>query len=185
MSNYGSGNNKMTNKSTAPPAAPGWRFRLGILLFVLGFISPLGIPLVTAMNLSKAWTAILSGLLMLGLPELLWLAAAAIMGKPGFNYLKGKVFSSLKKYAFPETVSRTRYRLGLAMFLVPLLYGWLDPYLSPHIPVMAQQRMVLALAGDVLWLASLFVLGGDFWDKLRALFVYESGAPLQFRPGGG
>jgi hypothetical protein len=107
------------------------------------------------------------------------------MGKPGFNYLKGKVFSSLKKYAFPETVSRTRYRLGLAMFLVPLLYGWLDPYLSPHIPVMAQQRMVLALAGDVLWLASLFVLGGDFWDKLRALFVYESGAPLQFRPGGG
>lgn len=172
-----SGINKMTNNSTAPPAAPSWRFNLGILLFVLGFISPLGIPVVTAMNLSEAWKAILSGLLMLGIPELFWLAAAAIMGKPGFNYIKGKVFSSLKKYAFPETVSRTRYRLGLAMFLIPLLFGWLEPYLSPHIPIMTQQRMVLAITGDVLLLASLFVLGGDFWDKLRALFVYEAGAP--------
>ena len=177
MSNHGFGNYKMTNKSTAPPAAPGSRFSLGILLFFLGFISPLGIPVVTAMNLSGSWKAILSGLLMLGIPELFWLAAAAIMGKPGFKYLKGKVFSSLKKYAFPEKVSRTRYRLKLAMFLIPLLYGWLEPYLSPHIPVTAQQRMVLAITGDVLWLASLFVLGGDFWDKLRALFVYEAGAP--------
>jgi len=30
----------------------------------------------------------------------------------------------------------------------------------------------------VLLVASLFVLGGDFWDKLRALFVHE--ARVQF-----
>jgi hypothetical protein len=171
--------------SSKAPSLPGWRFNLGITLFVLGFFSPLGIPVVTAMNLSAAWKATFSGLLMLGIPELFWLAAAAIMGKPGFNYLKGKVFSSLKKYAFPETVSRTRYRLGLTMFLVPLLYGWLEPYLSPHIPIIAQQRVVLAMTGDVLWVTSLFVLGGDFWDKLRALFVYEAKVPPQFRPGEG
>jgi hypothetical protein len=30
-----------------------------------------------------------------------------------------------------------------------------------------------AIGGDLLLLASLFVLGGDFWDKIRALFVYS------------
>lgn len=27
------------------------------------------------------------------------------------------------------------------------------------------------LAGDLMLIASFFVLGGDFWNKLRALFV--------------
>ena len=115
---------------------------------------------------------------MLGFPELLWLAAAAIMGKSGFNHLKGKVFGFFKKYALPVTVSRTRYRLGLVMFLVPLLFGWLEPYLSPLSPRMSQQRLVLAVTGDILLLASLFVLGGEFWDKLRALFSHTAGEPL-------
>lgn len=174
----------MAKSSNAPSSSSDWRFSLGISLFVLGFISPLGIPVVTATNLSPAWKATLAGLLMLGIPELFWLAAAAIMGKPGFDYIKRKVFGSFKKYALPETVSRTRYRFGLAMFMVPLVFGWLEPYLSLHIPVVSQQRIKLAIAGDTLLLASLFVLGGEFWDKLRALFMYEAG-PLQFRQGGG
>lgn len=175
----------MAKNFKAPTSSPGWRFKLGIVLFVLGFTSPLGIPLVTAMNLSPAWKATLSGLLMLGIPELFWLAAAAIMGKPGFDYIKGRVFGPLKKYAFPETVSRTRYRLGLAMFLAPLLFGWLEPYLSLLLPVICQQRIWWAITFDVLFLASFFVMGGDFWDRLRALFVYEARVPLHFRQGGG
>jgi len=30
------------------------------------------------------------------------------------------------------------------------------------------------LIGDVMFVVSLFVLGGDFWDKVRALFVYDA-----------
>jgi hypothetical protein len=78
--------------NTAEQPPPGWRFRIGVSLFILGFFSPLSIPLVTATSLSTAWKTTLSGLLMLGIPELLWLVAAGIMGKPGFNYLKAKVF---------------------------------------------------------------------------------------------
>jgi len=29
------------------------------------------------------------------------------------------------------------------------------------------------VTGDLMLLASLFVLGGDFWDKIRALFVWS------------
>ena len=37
---------------------------------------------------------------------------------------------------------------------------------------------IVAVAGDLLLLTSLFVLGGDFWDKLRALFI--GGAKVVF-----
>ena len=160
------------NTNEKPP--PGWRFQVGILFFVLGLLSPLCIPLVTASGLSIIWKATLSGLFMLGIPELFWLVAAAIMGKPGFNYLKAKVFGAFKRYALPERVSRTRYRVGLVMLLIPLLYGWLEPYVSPLISGYEKHQIFLAIAGDVLLLASLFVLGGEFWDKLRSLFIYEA-----------
>jgi len=160
--------------NTAEKPLPGWRFKVGILFFVLGLLSPLCIPLVTATSLSTAWKTTLSGLFMLGIPELFWLVAAGIMGKPGFNYLKMKVFGAFKRYALPESVSRTRYRVGLVMLAIPLLYGWLEPYASQLASGFERHQVVLALAGDVLLLASLFVLGGEFWDKLRALFIYEA-----------
>jgi hypothetical protein len=32
------------------------------------------------------------------------------------------------------------------------------------------------VGGDVVFVTSLFVLGGDFWDKLRSLFVHGARA---------
>jgi hypothetical protein len=41
-----------------------------------------------------------------------------------------------------------------------------------------------ALAGDLLLLTGLVLLGGDFWDKLRALFIHGAKAtfPNQSTP---
>ena len=158
-------------ESTAEQPAPGWRFRVGVLFFVLGLVSPVFVPLVAASALSAEWKAFL-----LGIPELFWLVAAAVLGKSGFNYLKGKVFGFFKKYALPKAVSRTRYRVGLALFLFPLLSGWLAPYVSHLIPSYEEHRLALGIAGDLMLLTSLFVLGGEFWDKLRSLFIYGAKA---------
>ena len=65
--------------ANADQIEPGWRFYSGIVLFVLGLLSPLFIPLVTATALPTGWKTALSGLLMLGIPELLWVAAAAVL----------------------------------------------------------------------------------------------------------
>jgi hypothetical protein len=35
-------------------------------------------------------------------------------------------------------------------------------------------QLYLNIGGDVLLLLSLFVLGGDFWEKIRALFIQTS-----------
>jgi hypothetical protein len=146
---------------------PGWRFYGGIMLFVLGLLSPLFIPLITATSLPTGWKAAISGLLMLGIPELLWVGAAAIMGKAGFNYIKGKFWEFFKKMAPSDEVSPARYRIGLVMFFLPVLFGWLAPYGTSRIPGYEAHHLVVNVIGDVLLFSSLFVLGGDFWDKLR------------------
>ena len=157
---------------------PRGRLALGATIFGLGLICPLFVPLVAATGLPAGLKTGLSGLLLLGIPEVFTLAAVAVLGKPGFDHLKGRIFAVLRRMAPPDRVGRTRYRIGLVLFALPLLLGWLGPYLLLHIPFYAEHGLALHVSGDAMLLASLVVLGGDFWDKLRALFVH--GAVARF-----
>ena len=143
------------------------------IIFIFGFLSPLLIPIVTSSELSIGWKTTLSGLLALGIPELFMIVAAAIAGKPGFAYIKSKLIGFFKKYGPPATVSITRYRIGLVLFLIPIIFGWLLPYISHHIPHYEANKYLVSIFGDIVLISSLIVLGGDFWDKLRALFIYD------------
>lgn len=154
----------------------GWRFRFGITIFVAGFAAPLGIPLVVASELPAAWKTVLSGALAIGLPEVMMVVAAAVMGKEGFAELKDRFGRFFKKYGPPERVSLTRYRVGLLMFSLPLVLAFVGPYFGGHLPGYGSHRQVWAVVADVVFVASFFVLGGGFWDKLRALFVHSARA---------
>jgi hypothetical protein len=150
-----------------------WRFRTGAGLIVIGWICPLFIPLVTNSTLPVEWKTALSGFLLVVGPEALSLLAIAILGKDGFNYLKEKVFALLRRAAPTAKVSRTRYRAGLAIWALLFVYGsfvWYAPHL---VPGYSENRIALNLTADFLFIASLFVLGGNFWEKFRALFVYD------------
>ena len=172
---------KKNTVSITSQSQVGWRLRLGLIILVAGFLSPLAIPLVTATELSSKWKALISGGLALGLPEALSIIAIAIMGKSGFNFLKERIFGLIKKYGPPDRVSQARYRIGLIMFVLPVLFGWLVPY-APHlIPGYEAHRLAVNITGDLMLFISLFVLGGDFWDKVRALFVRQARVAL---PGG-
>ena len=113
-------------------------------------------------------------MLAVGIPEVFTVAAVAIMGKSGYNLIKERIFSFLKKHGPPDRVSLTRYRIGLVMFVLPFVFGWLGPYGAHQIPGYETHRIVVSLIGDLMFVASLFVLGGDFWDKVRALFVHDA-----------
>ena len=39
-----------------------------------------------------------------------------------------------------------------------------------------EARVIISLVMQSMFLASFFVLGGDFWDKARALFVWDARA---------
>ena len=114
--------------TSSRPEQLGLRFRIGIIVLVVGWLCPILVPVVVATDLPTEWKTVLSGLLMVGIPELFTVAAVAILGKSGFNLIKERVFRFLKKHGPADAVSRTRYRIGLVMFVLPLLLGWLAPY---------------------------------------------------------
>ena len=84
----------------------------------------------------------------------------------------------LKRAAPIEHVSRMRYRIGWVLFGAPLLLGWATPYLRGLMPGYGDYDIAPAIAGDGLLLLGLFLPGGDFWDKLRALFIHGATAHL-------
>jgi hypothetical protein len=160
--------------STAAQPAVGWRLKLGVAIFILSILLPVaGIPLVATLGLSGTISASVSGVLLVG-AEVLGLLAIAVMGKPGYLYIKNCVLGLLRRYGPPKEVSRARYNTGLFMFVLPMLFGWVTPYISDLIPNLEDNLFAYAIGGDMLLLASLFVLGGDFWEKVGALFVYSA-----------
>jgi hypothetical protein len=160
-----------------------WRFRIGATILVAGFAAPLAIPLVTSSELPAGWKTAISGGLAVGVPEVMMLLAAAVMGKEGFAELKRRIGRFFRRYGPPDAVGPTRHRIGLSMFLVPLVLGWLGPYLGGRLPAYDRHPVFWHVGGDLLFVTSLFVLGGDFWDKVRALFVH--GARAVFPGEGG
>jgi len=162
---------KIIAEKQKPPVT---RLLIGGFFFILGLICPVFIPLVLITDLSVAFKSIISGLLALGIPEILMLVAIVILGRPGYAYLKSSIFQFFKKYGPPAKVSQTRYRIGLILFAGPILFGLLLPYISDLVPLYYENNLAINIGLDLIFLTSLFILGGDFWDKLRSLFIYNS-----------
>jgi hypothetical protein len=158
--------------------ATSWRLKLGIALFGLSIVLPvLGVPLVAILGLPTATGVTISGVMLVS-AEVLGIVAVAVMGKSGYAYIKNNIFGFLKQHEPPAEVSRTRYTIGLVMFSMPLVFGWVAPYATHLFPGYLGNEFTYAIVGDLILLTSLFVLGGDFWDKLRALFI--GGAKVVF-----
>ena len=152
---------------------PSNRLITGAIVFIAGQLSPLLIPVVLSSDLGSGIKTALSGFLMLGVPELAIMLSIVIMGKAGFAFLKSKIGRLFKQYGPPDRVSKTRYTIGLIMFIIPFLIGWLLPYFEHLIPWYDAYHFWINISGDILLIVSLFVLGGDFWEKLRSLFIYN------------
>mgnify|MGYP001813494349 CR=1 FL=1 len=146
------------------------RFVIGAALFIAGFASPLLIPLVASSGLPTHWKTILSTGLVAGLPEVGMLAAVAVLGKEGFALLKQKLFSLFHKHTEAAAVGPLRYRVGLVMFSVPIVIGLSQPYLAHSFPVFRFTSLAPVITLDMIFIASLLVLGAGFWDKLSDLF---------------
>ncbi len=163
-------------EAVAPP--PGWRFQLGLVFFVLAWVSPAFVPLLALTELPVAAKTALTGALIVGGPEIFGFIAIACLGKAGFRYLTQKVMAVFRRYGPPRDVSPVRYNVGLVIMFGPFL---LTPFIfyAPHlIPFYEEHRVVFGLVLDLTFVISFFILGGAFWDKVRALFIH--GATVQF-----
>lgn len=170
----------MTGSNNSPESTSftkGWRFSVGVTLLVLGLISPVGAIFVGYSNLSTELKVTLSGLFLAGIPEIFTLVAVTVLGKAGFARIKTVALKLIRQYGPSNEVSRLRYHIGLAMFILPLLYALISAYAPlERISGFQDYKVLLSVVLDILFFGSFFVLGGNFWDKVRALFIHTATA---------
>lgn len=140
----------------------------GTLIFVGTQAGWLLVPIASVAGWSTAQIASLSGGVFIATKVGL-VTAIAVLGKSGFNHLERLLFGFLRKLGPPQQVGRHRYYIGLILFLVPVLMTWAEPYVA----ILGPGSMYLFLQDlplELLLLVGLFLLGGEFWDKVRGLF---------------
>jgi len=155
---------------------PTGRFVCGIIVFALGQLTTLLIPFVSSSGLKAEIKAVISGLLFFVTPQIGIFLAIAILGKAGYDHIRKIILTKLKKYGPPQVVSPLRYRIGLVLFITPIIFGWIGPYIDYWIGGLNIDRFIVSITGDVIFISSFLVLGGEFWDKVRSLFVYRASA---------
>jgi hypothetical protein len=64
------------------------------------------------------------------------------------------------------------------MLLLHVVYANFIFYAPEIIPGYLESRLPMNLLANLLFLITLFVPGGDFWDKLRALTLYDARANI-------
>ncbi|MBX9567848.1 MAG: hypothetical protein K2X77_03095 [Candidatus Obscuribacterales bacterium] len=147
---------------------------IGIALFALSIFIPLLGIWVAQTTLPVAIKTLIIGILTFGGPEILAVLAVAVLGKEAFDLIAGKIFAVLGKLAPKGSVSRNRYKVGLFLFVFSFVPSYILSYWPTLVPENPPYRIISCICADIMLVASLFVLGGDFWDKLRALFVYDA-----------
>lgn len=183
----------MDTAKVVEPQSSDWRFKAGIAIIGLMAASWLLLPIMAAMGMPGSRIAALTGILFIS-NKILLILAITIMGKSGFQQLKRTVVGYVSGLAptLDYEVGPLRHRIGVVMFFLPLIAAFLEPYIDNIWPGLRPNYWQAQVVGDALFIGSFFVMGGNFWDKMRALFIRtahvadtpQAGpAPLQARHG--
>lgn len=170
----------MANDAAAA-GPPAWRFRLGIACFVAAFAVHL-ITIAAVLTGASAATIGAIGAINFVLNKVFLLATVAILGKEGFLHLKGLAFGAVQRHVLPDEVGPVRHGIGVFLFVVPLVLAWIAPYAAEIAPALGRHTIRDGVIADTVLIVSLFILGGGFWEKLRALFVRNARAVFPGSP---
>ena len=154
------------------PHSAGWRFKVGIAIICVMLGSWLMVPIAAALDIPGSRVAALTGVLFIS-NKVLLILVIAVMGKSGFQQLKSKLFGYVSGLAptMDTEVGPIRHRIGIVMFCLPLISAFLEPYIDTFWPGVRPNIWQLQVLGDAMLIGSFFVLGGNFWEKVRALFI--------------
>ena len=164
--------NDERGEGAAPPALKkDWRFYAGLVAMAAAIILPLAAIFVPLLGLSTAHSAVLVGILVAGGPEVLCILAIVPLGKDTFNYFAHLAKTAVRRAVVETPASRTHYHVRLAIMLV----SWL-PYLYAYLPGAfpgGDTRIYILAVMDLAFVASVFLMAAEFWEKARRIFIYE------------
>ena len=163
-----------------------WRYKVGLVMIIAGngvILLALLLPLL-GVGVGTVGAMVLGG-------EVVSLASIVFLGKEGFKAIKAKAFAFVKAgYAVP--VGPIRHYIGIVLLCsnvvttyITILYAWAAfKATTPENPMpviwgleFAQQESLviwLFLIGEVSFLISIYVLGADWWERFRRIFVWEA-----------
>ena len=154
-----------------------WKFYLGIGFFACSILAD--VIFLTVPFLGFSGTKIISLLaIFAAAAELFFLLSILLLGNIVIQKIKEKIQSWFKreKPTVPIYISKRRHYVGVILFFLSFI-----PYLIIEIslllgyPTGRAQHVnffIFLIAGDILFITSLFVLGDTFWEKMRALFKW-------------
>ena len=160
-----------------------WKFYLGIVLFTYSWIPYIFVFLIEPfLDFSTTEALSLSSVLLIS-AEVAFAISVVLLGKEFINIIKTK----LKKRFFKDAgdpgfkpISKLRYRIGIWLFLISLaIPSFLMEVLLyfDYVHVIGYTNcLYILLAFDAIFISSIFILSGEFLDKLRALFTYSASA---------
>ena len=163
-----------------------WRYRLGLALIIVGHLTlaiALLLPLL-GLGVSSA------GLLLISGEAMAWLSIL-FLGKEGFQVIKAKVFRAAK-LGFAGPVGKVRHYIGIFLVSFNGLTAWtllvlvllISSRATPEAPTpevwglnWSQQNdlaLFLLIAGEVTFFVGIYVLGADWWERFRQLFLWKA-----------
>lgn len=156
-----------------------WKYYAGLALFIYCWIPYLASALILILHIpiDKSLAAI--GVFVVS-AEIAFALSVVLLGKPFIALIKSKVKGFIlrrKELWHAAPVGRVRHAVGVVLLLVSFLpyfiteFSLLTGY--PRGDAGRWTLFCLLVAGDALFMTSLFVLGGDFWDRLKALFKWR------------
>ena len=170
----------------APPI-PAWRYKAGLYLFIIGNVVTLASVVMPVFGLNAAYigAAVIIG-------EVVVLSSVFFIGWRGMKELTGKMLAYVKWHPGAKPVDRFRFRLGMFLtFMLAVVLNYLafllmifayadatpaDPFPATWgIPYDSLGWIVggLFFAGVISLIAGLFVLGDEWWERFRDLFIWR------------
>jgi hypothetical protein len=164
------------------PENPGVRFYIGLIVFIISFFMlPIGLVL-KGFVAGHFWKDFVLAAFWISAP-IMKISSIAILGKSSYLWIQYQMHYFYHRVARPRKVTLLRYNIGLTMFIMPFLPNYMFSFMPHLLPDSQLVRYIIIISADVVFLSSLFVLGGDFWDKLKALFIYTAKAKFEEKPG--
>lgn len=150
-----------------------WKYYLGLVLFAYSFAPLVVVGCLPLMGMSLAESGALA-VVFLATGEIAFYGAAVLLGKEFLVALKRRLHILFRRPAAPpRPVGRTRHRLGVAVIAASFLtyYAVLIDLLffSPAESEVTFLAWSL-VGGEAMSMAGLFLLGGQFWERLRHIF---------------
>ena len=156
-----------------------WKYYLGTALVVYSIVPYIFTFLILPFLPVSKVTAVSLATGLLVSSEIAFLISVALLGKPFVQLIKSKIkgFIFRKKGDAPlKPVGRLRHRVGITM----LLAASIVPYFLTEIALALNfvekyghtLLIGLLVVGDLMFIASFFVLGGEFWGRFKQLFQW-------------